>query len=118
MVKFDIIEYLSGLTSFTLDKAVLNCIALDRGVIDVEYYSDLDTKTKDLLFADVLYAVYYSPNTWASKTNQHGGFMQNVGSQNISSANREALFNRFYNIYKKYDDPKLLDLESGFLQWL
>ena len=118
MVKFDIIEYLSGLTSYSLDKAVLKCIALDRGVVNVEYFADLDAKTKELLFADVLFAVYSSPNIWASKTNTHGAFTQIVGSQSINSDVREMLYNRFYNIYKKYDDPKLLDLESGFLQWL
>ena len=56
--KFDIIEYLSGLFTFTFDKAVLKRIALERGVYDVSDYSELDTQTKDLLKADLMYAIY------------------------------------------------------------
>ena len=57
--KFDVIDYLSGLTGFIFDKAVLKRIALDRGVSDVTEYSQLDGMTKDLLLADLLYVAYY-----------------------------------------------------------
>ena len=55
--KMDIIDYLSGLTGFVFDKAVLKRIAVDRQV----YYVDPETfeqKTKDLLYADLLYVAY------------------------------------------------------------
>ena len=60
--RFDIIEFLSGLTNYVFDKAVLKRIALDRGVLSVTSYSELDDKTKDLLRADLLLAAYLSPN--------------------------------------------------------
>ena len=47
--KFDIIDYLSGLTGFIFDKSVLTRVATERMVLDVDEYSQLDTKTKDLL---------------------------------------------------------------------
>ena len=39
--KFDIIDYLSGLTNFVFDKAVLNRVALDCGVSEVTEYGQL-----------------------------------------------------------------------------
>ena len=61
--EFDIIKYLSGIFGgFVFDKAVLERIALDRGVLEVTDYSELDTKTKELLRADLAYAAYYSPS--------------------------------------------------------
>lgn len=121
MNTFDIIEYLSGITMFTFDKAVLKRIALDRDVADVTEYIFLDTKTKDLLKADLLYAAYLSPNVWASSTHSHGSYTKTIGSQTIYSEDKERLYNTFVDIYKKYDDPKLEEIESsggGTLQWL
>ena len=47
--KFDILKYMSGLTAFVFDKDVLERIALERGVSEVESFTDLDFKTRDLL---------------------------------------------------------------------
>ena len=69
--KFDIIEFLSGLTNYVFDKAVLKTIALGRDVADVTSYDELDKKTIDLLEADLLYKAYYSPNVWASSSQSH-----------------------------------------------
>lgn len=118
--KFDIIDYLSGLTGFVFDKAVLNRIAWERGVDSVTSYEDLDSKIKDLLRADLLYVAYLSPNTWASHTSQHSSFSQTIGSQTITTTDRERLYNTFIAIYKKYDDAMLeqIETEQGNLQWL
>lgn len=118
--KFDIIEYLSGITGFVFDKAVLNRIALDRGVQDVIAYEELDTKTKDLLRADLLYTAYLSPNVWASSTHSHGSYTNTIGSQTIYAEEKERLYNSFINIYRQYEDEKLEEIESSSnsLQWL
>lgn len=121
MKTFDIIEYLSGLTMFTFDKAVLQRIALDRGVSEITNYADLDAKTKDLIKADLLLAAYISPNVWASSTHSHGSYTKTIGSQTIYPEDKERLYNTFVNIYRKYDDPMLEEVEnldSGGLQWL
>lgn len=118
--KFDIIEYLSGLFTFTFDKAVLKRIAIEREVSNIVDYGELDTKTKDLLKADLMYAAYYSPNVWASSTQGHGSYTKTIGSQTIYAEEKERLYNAFYNIYKKYEDDKLeeLDGSESNLQWL
>ena len=117
--KFDIIEYLSGLTGFVFDKAVLKRIALDRGVYGVQCFSELTQQDKDLMRADLLLVAYLSPNVWASSTHAHGSFSQTIGSQTIYVEEKERLYNAFISIYKKYDDAKLYEIEdNGYLQWI
>ena len=112
--KFDILEYLSGLTSFVFDKAVLKRIALDRGVMSITSYSELDDKTKDLLRADLLLAAYLSPNVWASYTHSHGSYSQTTGSQTIYIEEKERIYNMLRNIYSKYDDAKLEEIGEEY----
>lgn len=118
--KFDIIEYLSGMTQFTFDKAVLKRIALERGVYEVTDFVEIDKKTRDLMQADLLYAAYVSPNVWASSTQSHGSYTKTIGSQTIYVEEKERIYNLFRGIYKKYDDDMLevVDDLSGTLQWI
>lgn len=120
MEEFDIIEYLSGLTTYVFDKAVLKRIAYDRDVSEVADYAELDQRTKDLLLADVLYTAYLSPNVIASSTQAHGSFSQTIGSQTIYEQEKERLYNTFFKIYSKYEDDKLEEIQDNDsnLQWL
>lgn len=116
--KMDIIDYLSGLTGFVFDKAVLKRIALDRQAMSLDPET-LDAKTKDLLRADLLYTAYISPNVWASHTHAHGSFSQTIGSQTIYNEDKERIYNVFMGIYRKYNDEKLEEIDdSSTLQWL
>lgn len=116
--KMDIIDYLSGLTGFVFDKAVLQRIALDRQAMSLDPEA-LDAKTKDLLRADLLYTAYISPNVWASNTHAHGSFSQTIGSQTIYNEDKERIYNVFMGIYRKYNDEKLEEIDdSSTLQWL
>lgn len=119
MEDFDIIEYLSGLApNYVFDKAVLKRIALDRGVSQVQSYDSLDTKTKDLLRADLLLEIYLSPNSSGSYTEQHGAFSRTFGSQTYNS--KKELYNIITMIYKKYGDDKLeaIPNSTGDLVWI
>lgn len=116
---FDIIRYLSGLTAFVFDKAVLERIALERGVSEVDSYDSIEPKTRDLLKADLYFTAYTSPTTWGSYTHAHGSFSETNGSQTLSDKDKERLYNIFMSIYRKYDDPKMDELsDDGTLQWL
>lgn len=119
--KFDIIEFLSGLTNYVFDKAVLKTIALYRGVDEVTSYDELDKKTLDLLEADLLYKAYYSPNVWASSTQSHGSYTKSVGHQTFYIQEKERVYKRFTYLYKKHNDDKLEEIENsneGNLQWI
>ena len=119
--EFDIIKYISGLLAgFVFDKATLERIALDRGVMGVSSYEELDAKTKELLKADLAYSAYYSPSVWASSTQSHGSYSKSRGSQTVADNDKERLYNIFSSVYKKYDDPVLeqVEAEESNLQWM
>ena len=119
--EFDIIKYISGLLAgFVFDKATLERIALDRGVMGVTSYEGLDAKTKELLKADLAYSAYYSPTVWASSTQSHGSYSKSRGSQTVADNDKERLYNIFSSVYKKYDDPVLeqVEAEESNLQWM
>lgn len=118
--QFDIIEYLSGVTQYTFDKAVLKRIALERGVNEVKSFDELTPKDKELIRADLLYTAYLSPNVWASSTQSHGSYTKTIGSQTVYVKEKERLYNIFTGIYRKYEDDKLQEIEGNeaTLQWL
>lgn len=105
VIEFDILQYMSGLTGFTFDKAVLTRIALDRGVADVTEYDELSQQDKDLITADLLLTAYLSPTIWASFTQSHGSYKKGVGSQ--SMYNKEEILDYLRGIYEEYEDPML-----------
>lgn len=119
-IEFNILNFLAGLTGYVFDKDVLERIAWERDVVDVTSYDELETKTIELLKADLLYTAYLSPNSWASSTNSHGSFSKSVGSQTMTSAEKDRIYKTLVAIYKKYDDEKLEEVQhsESNLQWL
>jgi len=105
VIEFDILQYMSGLTGFTFDKAVLTRIALKRGVANVTEYEELTEKQEDLITADLLLTAYLSPTTWASFNQSHGSYKKGVGSQTMY--NKEEILEWLRGIYEKYEDPML-----------
>lgn len=104
-IEFDILQYMSGLTGFTFDKAVLTRIALDRGVAEVTEYSELTKRDRDLITADLLLTAYLSPTTWASFNQSHGSYKKGVGSQTMY--NKEEILDYLRGIYEEYEDPMI-----------
>lgn len=110
-IEFDILQYMSGLTGFTFDKAVLVRIALDRGVSEVTEYDELTKRDKDLITADLLLTAYLSPNVWASYNQAHGSYKKGVGSQTVY--NKEEILDWLRGIYEEYEDPMLDELPDN-----
>lgn len=106
------------MTGFVFDKDVLWNIAVNRGVANVRIAEELDQRTKDLLLADLLFVVYMSPNVMASQTNQHGQFVQTVGSQTIND--KDGIYKMMVALYRKWGDEKLelIPDASGTLRWM
>lgn len=110
-IEFDILQYMSGLTGFTFDKAVLVRIALDRGVSEVTSYATLTKRDKDLLKADLLLTAYLSPSIWASYEQSHGSFKKGIGSQSVY--NKEELLDYLRGIYGQYEDEMLNEVPDN-----
>lgn len=104
-IEFDILQYMSGLTGFTFDKAVLTRIALKRGVNEVTEIEELTEKDEDLITADLLLTAYLSPTIWASFNQSHGSYKKGIGSQTMY--NKEEILDFLRKIYELYDDPML-----------
>lgn len=115
-MEFDIIKYLSGLTSFVFDKAVLERVAMERDVSSITDYKELTQKQKDLCLADLLFVIYTAPNYTANMTIQHGAFSQTVGSQRYDT--KKDIYNVMLGLYKKWEDDKLEEIPREGLQWI
>lgn len=116
---FDIYKYLEGLTGFVFDKTVLERVAKDRGVEEVESYESLTQEQKDLCRADLLYTAFCAPDVWASQTNAHGSYSKTTGSQTIQQ--KKGILNIAIALYEKWhDEEKLAEINSvgGEMQWL
>lgn len=104
-IEFDLLQYMSGLTGFTFDKAVLVRIALERGVAEVTAFDQLTKRDRDLITADLLLTAYLSPNIWASFDQSHGSYKKGIGSQTMY--NKEEILDYLRGIYEEYEDEKL-----------
>lgn len=119
--KFDILNYISGLTTFVFDKAVLERVALECGVIEVDSFADLTEESKDKCKAMLLETIVFGPHQTASSTNQHGSYTQTLGAQTITSAALENIKTELRRIYNKYNEEDKLDSLSatdGELKWI
>lgn len=104
-IEFDILQFMSGLTGFTFEKAVLVRIALERGVSAVTEYAQLTKRDRDLITADLLLTAYLSPTIWASFDQSHGSYKKGIGSQTMY--NKEEILDYLRGIYEEYEDEKL-----------
>lgn len=110
-IEFDILQYMSGLTGFTFDKAVLTRIALERGVAEVTEFDELTKRDRDLITADLLLTAYLSPNVWASYSQEHGSNKKGIGSQTMY--NKDEILGWLRGIYEEYDDPMIDQLPDN-----
>lgn len=111
-----IIEYISGLTSYVLDESVIKRIAFDRNVLD-KSPERLDQRQKDLLLADVLHAVWLSPESSSSFSRQHGQFSTTVGAQRVGD--RQALYDMMVRLYRKWgENDKVDSMPQSSLKWM
>lgn len=120
-LKFDILDYLSGMTNFVFDKSVLNRVAIDCGVAEIEHYTDLTEEMKDNCKMALLETIVYGPYQTASSTNQHGAYTLTVGAQTITSTALESIKTELRRLYKKYENEEKIDVLSatdGEIKWI
>ena len=118
MAGFDIIRYMSSLTGYIFDDAVLERIAWERNVAEVGSFAELSEKDKDLLTADLLFVLYTSPSKSTSISKKHGQFSMSIGGQTITD--KDGIYDLMMRLYTKWEDPKAEELESigGGLEWM
>lgn len=119
--KIDILDYLSGLTTFVFDKSVLKRVAVDNGVLEAASFADITEEQKDRCKIDLYEAIVFGPYQTASTTNQHGAFTQTVGAQILTSETLSAIKAELRRLYKKYNEEdkiETLNASDGEVRWI
>lgn len=118
MTQFNIIDYLSSLSEYKFSENVLRRIAMERGVMDITNYNQLEQKQKDLLLADLMFTIYISPTSTATISKKHGSFSQSIGSQTYTD--KKGLRELIVSLYSKWGDEKIESVKAldGGLSWI
>ena len=120
-IKFDIIDYLSGLTAYVFDVSVLRRVAMDNGVAEVREYNELDAEQIDRCKMSLLETLVLAPSQSASQTNKHGEYQTQTGSQRLTDKTREAIKAELRMLYRRYgEDERLqaLDSADATMEWI
>ena len=120
-IKFDIIDYLSGLTAYVFDVSVLRRVAMDNGVAEVREYNELDAEQIDRCKMSLLETLVLAPSQSASQTNKHGEYQMQTGSQMLTDKTREAIQAELRMLYGRYgEDERLqaLDSADATMEWI
>ena len=120
-IKFDIIDYLSGLTAYIFDVSVLRRVAMDNGVAEVREYNELDAEQIDRCKMSLLETLVLAPSQSASQTNKHGEYQMQTGSQMLTDKTREAIKAELRMLYRRYgEDERLQTLDSAdtTMEWI
>ena len=120
-IKFDIIDYLSGLTAYVFDVSVLRRVAMDNGVAEVMEYNELDAEQIDRCKMSLLETLVLAPSQSASQTNKHGEYQMQTGSQMLTDKTREAIKAELRMLYRRYgEDDRLQQLDSAdaTMEWI
>ena len=98
-----ILNWMQGKSNETLSDVVLNTIAADRNIEDIgAELTSLSTQTKDLVYADMLVAMYNLPSS-STNRDSHNGYDQ---TRQRSFGKRDNLLSIAVSIYKSYNDDK------------
>lgn len=120
-IKFDIIDYLSGLTAYVFDVSVLRRVAMDNGVAEVREYNELDAEQIDRCKMSLLETLVLAPSQSASQTNKHGEYQVQTGSQMLTDKTREAIKAELRMLYRRYgENERLQTLDSAdtTMEWI
>lgn len=120
-IKFDIIDYLSGLTAYVFDVSVLRRVAMDNGVAEVREYNELDAEQIDRCKMSLLETLILAPSQSASQTNKHGEYQMQTGSQMLTDKTREAIKAELRMLYRRYGEDKrlqALDSADATMEWI
>lgn len=115
-ITFDILDWLSGITPYIFDRAVLQNVALEVGVSGITSFEDLTQYQKDHCEIALLKKVYFGPNTMAGSTHTHGAFTETIGPQQVTADVRERIFSRIKALEALYDEDTIGD--NGTVDWV
>ena len=104
--------YLRGLVDFDVPDSALNSIMFDRGISMGDDASDIDKRTRDLCYADVLMWGTTTASTIQGESESDNGWSHTATSRTLSINDKRRLEERAMSIYNKYSDAKGENVKS------
>lgn len=117
MANFDVKTYLASLVGYPIPKDAIQRIAVERNVISVTDWTEIDRRTRNLVLADILMVIFTSPNNTGNKSRSHGDFSVSIGG--VVIYNKRELYDLMMRLYQNPDQELWEALDNiGGCQWI
>ena len=117
MANKKIIEYVTSLIGYPIKQFVVERIIKERGLEDIDDWTDMTTRMRNLVVADLLFNLFTSPNDTGSKSKTHNNFTVSVGGTKLYDKND--IYSLMMTLYKNPDQELWEALDNiGGCQWL
>lgn len=117
MANKNIVEYVGSLVNYPIPFKTVERIMVERNLDDVEDWADVDKRTRNLVLADLLFAMFTSPSNTGSKTRSHGDFSVSIGGVILTDKND--LYSLMMRLYQNPDEELWEALANvGGCQWM
>lgn len=117
MADSKIMEYVGSLVTYPIPKATVERIIKERGIDTVEDWADVTLRTRNLVLADLLFAMFTAPSNTGSKSRSHGDFSCTIGGVIITD--KSDLYSLMMRLYQHPDEELWEALANvGNCQWL
>lgn len=99
-------DYLRGMVGFDVPESALSVIRINRKIQKGTDVNELEQKTIDLAYADLLMWGSTNPSSYTGAKNSDGGWTQTEASKTLTVSDKREFKNQAMAIYKKYGDPR------------
>lgn len=97
-------DYLSDKVGFTVSEGALNNIRIERGITYGEDVNNLDKRTRELAYADILMWGANSPTTVTGAKDSDGGWIHQEESRTMAITDKRLMRSTANEIYRRYGD--------------
>lgn len=97
-------DYLCGKVGFDVSESALNSIRVFREIPKHKDVSELNLRSKELVYADLLMWAATSPTSYTGSKDSDGGWNHTEASKTISVTDKKRFEKEAKAIYKKYQD--------------
>lgn len=117
MANSTIIEYVGTLVTYPIPPKTVERIIKERGIDGVEDWADVKLRDRNLVLADLLFAMFTAPSNTGSKSRSHGDFSCTIGGVIITDKND--IYSLMMQLYKNPDKELWELLENiGGCSWM
>lgn len=111
MANFDVVTYLASLVTYPLPKDSIQRIAVEREVISVKDWTEIDRRKRNLCLADILMLMFTAPNDTGNRSKTHNNFTVSIGG--IKIYNKAQIYDLMMKLYENPDQEIWEALKEG-----